>query len=438
MSLAGPSNQPGSSNHSYEVCIYRIICWLQLLTIILQSFPNPEPNPEDDLSFSIAERRSRRKIQLPVRLRDYVASSLAELPPEPHQESPTDSSPVSSTRTRRFIDSSKNLFGLFRRYFSNQVPTHDPEELVDLEALAESASGFENAERVPGGSVDIDTEQMPNDRSLYPFPNESSFRLGEWYWSDGAKKSLSGFHKLVDVVGSEDFKPVDVRQAKWAKINQILGHNDFDNDDRREDALFEDTDASWQKTPITITVPFNRRAKHPGPKEFLVGDLYHRSLVSVIREKLANSRDDELFHYEPYQLHWQPQANVKTSVRVHGELYTSPAFLEAHNELQDAPGEPGCMLPRVVVAMMFSSDATQLTSFGDAKLWPCYLYFGNESKYRRCKPTCKLCNHVAYFQTVCSLLKIKYFKLLTCSFSCLTVSKILQRSTMALVVLARS
>jgi hypothetical protein len=85
---------------------------------------------------------------------------------------------------------------------------------------------------------------------------------------------------------------------------------------------------------------------------------------------------------------------------VHGELYMSPAYLEAQREIQEYPGEPGCDLPRVVVALMFWSDATHLTSFGNAKLWPLYLFFGNESKYRRCKPSCHLCEHVAYFQTV--------------------------------------
>jgi hypothetical protein len=28
------------------------------------------------------------------------------------------------------------------------------------------------------------------------------------------------------------------------------------------------------------------------------------------------------------------------------------------------------------------------------------MYFGNDSKYRRAKPSCWLCNHIAYFQTV--------------------------------------
>jgi hypothetical protein len=55
---------------------------------------------------------------------------------------------------------------------------------------------------------------------------------------------------------------------------------------------------------------------------------------------------------------------------------------------------------------MFWSDATHLTAFGNAKLWPCYMFFGNESKYRRCKPSCNLCSHVAYFQTVCCFASI--------------------------------
>ncbi|KIJ58126.1 hypothetical protein HYDPIDRAFT_34472 [Hydnomerulius pinastri MD-312] len=42
---------------------------------------------------------------------------------------------------------------------------------------------------------------------------------------------------------------------------------------------------------------------------------------------------------------------------------------------------------------------TQLTSFGDAKLWPLYVFFGNQSKYKRAQPSAHLCSHAAYFQT---------------------------------------
>jgi hypothetical protein len=52
------------------------------------------------------------------------------------------------------------------------------------------------------------------------------------------------------------------------------------------------------------------------------------------------------------------------------------------------------------VALMFASDGTQLTAFSDAKLWPLYLGVGNESKYRRTKPSCQAFEHIAYFETV--------------------------------------
>ncbi|KIM51966.1 hypothetical protein SCLCIDRAFT_142166, partial [Scleroderma citrinum Foug A] len=89
-------------------------------------------------------------------------------------------------------------------------------------------------------------------------------------------------------------------------------------------------------------------------------------------------------------------------INIHGELYTSQAFLQTHKDLQQSPPEPGCDLERVVVTLMFWSDATQLTTFSNAKLWPCYMFFGNELKYRRCKPSCCLCSHIAYFNHVCT------------------------------------
>jgi hypothetical protein len=246
-----------------------------------------------------------------------------------------------------------------------------------------------------------DSETLPPSHNgngpFYPYPNRNSFLIGEWYWNGSIQKSQESFNELLKIIGDPDFTSDDVRKTKWSEINSSLGANDFDDNPNQAEWL--DADAGWQRTPISIRVPFHNRMKHPGPQEEEVVCLYHCSLVSIIREKLANSSDDANFHYEPYDLFWQPTED-SDKVRVHGELYASPAFCEAHRELQESAGEPGCDLPRVVVALMFSSDATHLTSFGNAKLWPLYLFFGNESKYRRCKPACNLCNHVAYFQNV--------------------------------------
>ncbi|KAF8834379.1 hypothetical protein BDN67DRAFT_872912, partial [Paxillus ammoniavirescens] len=105
------------------------------------------------------------------------------------------------------------------------------------------------------------------------------------------------------------------------------------------------------------------------------------------------------YHYEPYELQWHPPGGT-CDVRVHRELYTSEAFIKAQDQLLASPCESNCDLPRCIVALMFWSDTTQLTSFGSAKLWLLYLYFGNQSKYRRCQPSSKLCSHVAYFQSM--------------------------------------
>jgi hypothetical protein len=80
---------------------------------------------------------------------------------------------------------------------------------------------------------------------------------------------------------------------------------------------------------VSIQVPFARTNKHgAGVRPYSATELYHRSLVAVIREKLANAGDDELFHYEPYELLWRP-GHLQSEVKIHEELYTSPAFMAA-------------------------------------------------------------------------------------------------------------
>ena len=155
----------------------------------------------------------------------------------------------------------------------------------------------------------------------------------------------------------------------------------------------------WTKTPIKIDIPFHKRTLHPGTKEFDAGILHHRKLTSVIREKLTRPSNHPYLHFEPYELFWQPTDTVEP-IRVYGELYLSDAFLQAHHEVQNSIREPGCNLPRVVLGLMFASDSTQLTAFSNAKLWPVYLMFGNESKDRRSKPSCHAFEHVAYLETV--------------------------------------
>lgn len=238
----------------------------------------------------------------------------------------------------------------------------------------------------------------------YPYPNRNSLLLGEWYWNNGHQKSQQDFKDLLGIIGSPEFRPEDVQETNWAKIDKTLAKSNLDEQGTEyldeQGTEWMDDDGGWRRKSVTISVPFHSRAKSPGVHNFLVGDFYYRPLVSVIREKLSNPTVHPHFHYDPFELLWNPGGQSSEEIRIQSELYSSPAFLDAHRELQESPREPGCNLPRVVLAMMFASDATHLTSFGTAKLWPCYLFFGNESKYRRSKPTCHLCEHVGYFQSV--------------------------------------
>jgi hypothetical protein len=366
---------------------------------------------DDDLSLA-ARRPRRQNRQLLKRFQDILPVPLPAPPPpaailvdplsdlEPSSpnvsalRSPS-SIPSLASRIGRMFQTPRNIFGLFRQYCSDKPPSHDPEENINLTDYSDYLTRVGDASQLGGSKSDFS-----------PFPNENSFLLGEWYWNHGVQKSRESFSELLSIIGSPDFRPEDVRHTKWRKIDAALARNDFDKSgdgsdimDDDADAEWMDEDAGWKKTPVYISVPFHSRLKNPGPKEYLVGDFHHRSFVSVIRERVTNLHNDQNFHYEPFKLFWKP-TDESAETRVHGELYTSPAFLEAHRDLQDSPQEPGCDLPRVVVAMMFWSDNTHLTSFGNAKLWPNYLFFGNHSKYNRCKPRCHLCNHVAYFLAV--------------------------------------
>lgn len=288
-----------------------------------------------------------------------------------------------------------NAYGLFRKYYrTNSLPSHDPDSELTMQDhcdIPSSGSGAENP------------EELENISHHYgPYPNRSSFLLGEWNWNDQVQKSKSSFKSLVDVITDPDFRPDDIRETQWDVIDRELGDSNDIGADLEDDPMdWLQNDARWTKTPIIISVPFHRYHKNPGPRDYVVSELYHRSIVSILQEALSHPLEGLQFHFEPYELYWQ-RNNQADPVRVFGELYTSPAFIDAYRALQGSPPEAGCNLPRAVVGLMLASDATHVTSFGNTKIWPLYLYFGNHSKYRRCKPTCRLCYHVAYFQKVSS------------------------------------
>ncbi|KAG6913290.1 hypothetical protein DXG01_008139, partial [Tephrocybe rancida] len=258
----------------------------------------PSPQPLELLSpvpDSPPQPLKRSRGKLPAKFRDFVPSDcrshrdalpqlLVPTSAAIHSLAEESAAPTSFQGIEAAtFHTPDNAFGMFRKY--QTLPMHNPESIVSMESLSNV-------------KPTLPLEQAS--AALYAlYPNYNAFKLGQWYWADGL--------------------------------------NDWDSDDRWEDA-----DAGWRISSITIEVPFHRNSLHPG----------------------------------------------------------------AHKDLQASPPEPSCTLPHYVVALMFWSDGTHLTDFRTASLTPLYMQYGNESKYRGCKPTMHLTDHVAYFEELPDKFKV--------------------------------
>ncbi|KAG2341459.1 hypothetical protein BDR05DRAFT_949777 [Suillus weaverae] len=313
---------------------------------------------DNDGNLSLAQRRSRHiDVSMLQHYRQYEDVLLQAPPsfpsdhatpvPDPNPPGdPTDMSISTCTLLQALpFHTACNVFRLVHQFFSSIPPSHDPEEAVTLHNIS-SVSVFTPAE--PDSPI--------TDNAFYPYPNKSSFELSDWYWNGSVQKSKDGFKELIGIVGHPDFDP------------DALGVSGHDEGDK-----WKDENAGWCKAPVTIEVPFSWTTAQPGAQTYVAAELYHRPLIPIIRKKLSNPQDDELFHYEPYQLKWNAP-HLPHEVNIHGELYTLSAFMDMHHELQESPGEAGYTM--------------QLTTFGNAasRLWPVYI------------SACNLGNHVAYFQ----------------------------------------
>ena len=291
------------------------------------------------------------------------------------QAEPTTQSARISLNRYAVLTTQKNLFGLFRVYDEGSIPsTNDPED----------QSGADP----PPNTCRIETQvsqAFPNLLNpFHPYPNESSWRIRDWYWNQGAQKSKKNFKSLVEIITSAHFRTKDLCYANWSAIDCQLGslesaHGPSDMAPITEE--WQSEDSGWVRRTITISVPFSRRVLHPGPKNYTISNFYRWPLLSIIHETLSDPIRCRSFRFEPYSLRWH-RSGADDAITVYGELFSSQAFITAHRDLQDIQlDSTGCTLPRRIVALMFWSDVTQLTVFGDAKLWPLYVYFGNESKY---------------------------------------------------------
>jgi Plavaka transposase len=311
-----------------------------------------------------------------------------------------------------------NVFNLLRLYYRRTAINHDPESKVgfaqdDLQdAHPRPAVVHSNPVSPPVEILStIGSSSTPAQvHSLAPFSNLTSFKLAEWFWASGSRKSLKDFRLLVDIISDPSFSIADVADANWAKLfselsspgnkTAIRGAPEIGGCEDSDDDEWQDSDR-WIETPLKIEVPFHRQMKNSGVDIHLAGTLHHRSILAILEQVISQPQDFHSLHFHPFRRMWKPNVSAPP-VSVYDELYTSDSFIQADRELQDSSPNPSDSpgTERVIIALMFWSDKTQLAPFGGAELWPLYMFIGNQSKWRRCKGSSNTCHHVAFFESV--------------------------------------
>jgi hypothetical protein len=365
------------------------------------SDPHPQPSNEIDASQSAttyaetphevtspepaftSAGRPQRQYRIPTRYNDVPPEGPAPLAPAP-APNPIDP-PLPLIRrvilhVRDQLRTGINRFGLLREY--PYRPSYDPDLVVHLEQLSDNPT-LKGADDTP----------LTNPASFappWPFNNMSIYLLMEWMTTGSNQKSVGEVDRLAkEVLSAKEFNVEDLRDFNAQRESKRLDSSDSSD---QKSPLMGD---GWLESSVTISIPTGLRDTNGA--DFTVPGLHHRSLVAVMKAALADITSRR-FHYSPFRRIWKRPSGSEE--RIFDEMYTSDAWLDAHNTLQKQRNEPGCKLEKVILGLLFWSDSTHLTSFGTASVWPLYMYFANLSKYFRGKPGSGASHHVAYIPKV--------------------------------------
>ncbi|KAG1858669.1 hypothetical protein C8R48DRAFT_606204 [Suillus tomentosus] len=276
--------------------------------------------------------------------------------------------------------------GLYRVYPTR--PTLAPEANLTLQ-------GVTDAPTLDGGRVNLGVHpglpspEITSDQLFEAFTNPSAGILMAWQYTGTNEKSGAEWDRL-DLL----FRPEDLHSLNHARELKRL-----DKYLKNKANPFQE-EYGWHQSTVRIRLPKEKekfKSENDAP-ELEIPGVHHRCLTDLITHVFENEVS-KTFNMTPFQQYWRTPDN--RDIKVFSESHSSPAMLEAYTEINALPHEPGDQLERVVASIMVWSDATHLANFGDASLWPFYVYFGNQSKYTRGKPTAQACHHLAYIPMVC-------------------------------------
>ncbi|KAJ7686925.1 hypothetical protein B0H17DRAFT_939873 [Mycena rosella] len=318
---------------------------------------------------------------MPKRFQDI----LPEAPAPVVLEEPPAEPPVRRVilHVRDTMQTVLNRFRIFCEY--PYRPSYDPDSHVTADDLANFPLEEEHLAELATKHDSPDSTQPP---PPWPFTNMTKYNSMSWLNTGSNQKSEAETTRLVDeVINAPDFSREDLRGFSAHRENQL-----FDKASSADAPWNRD---EWKEVDVDIDIPSG--VKNVPAHAFKIPGLHRRSIVEVIKSAFADvsARD---FHLTPFKRLVKSASGVIT--RVYDEVYTSDAWLNAHDLLQKQPAEAGCKLERVIAGLMFWSDSTHLADFGTAKAWPIYMYFANLSKYVRARPSSGACHHIAYIPSV--------------------------------------
>ncbi|KAJ7330330.1 hypothetical protein DFH08DRAFT_926009 [Mycena albidolilacea] len=347
--------------------------------------PEPEPPAREDTPPPPTETSTGRG----ARVKRPTWKLLQQLPPPPPEfsertaselesddsDSEFPAAPLASPYRWESVKTLKNSFGLFRDYPC--LPTHDPDQTL---SLADQSN-------IPAPALPSAVSTEHSHLSPLSGPPEAIAQ----------SSLLPSFEvtRLIDFLKSDKFNKDDLKdfdlKAETDKFDRFLAGSGIGATLGEASGVKD----GWKEVSVDIEVPDGKKRGPSDPiPTFSVPGLHFRNLTQTIKSALQD-RSSRFFHYTPFKHYWQPTPD-EPAQRIYDEIYSSDAFIEAHEKVQRQPAELGCTLERVVCALMAWSDSTHLANFGTASLWPLYLFFGNQSKWVRGKPRAGACHHIAY------------------------------------------
>jgi hypothetical protein len=342
------------------------------------TIPHPEPPPPPPPPALTASGRPQRNYQRPAKYRDVYPEGMTPAVPPPTVIPPP--TPASSIQrvvliVRNPLSTASNVFGMWKKYLYR--PSYDP----DASLLPEDLYRPHNINSMPSTPPGDGVEDAG-------YSNKTTELLMNWQNTGSSQKSDVEMNRLVhEVALNPEFDLEDLK-----KFNAQRENRKADTSDEQSPHL-----QAFQEASIDIEVPSG--SKHTPSRKFSIPGLLYRKITTMIKEAYESPLALK-FHYTPFKLYRTCPANgseAEKDERVYSEMYNSDALIDKHDKIQRAPtDDPNCKREKVVASLMFWSDATHLTSFGTAKMWPIYMLFGELSKYIRAQPNSGATTHLAY------------------------------------------